>query len=54
MSTPDVRSRAAGCLLGLAAGNALGLPLEFSLRPADPPVTGIDAAELRRPWDDDL
>ena len=41
-------------MLGLAAGNMLGLPNEFRLRRADPPVTDIDPAELRAPWDDDL
>jgi ADP-ribosyl-[dinitrogen reductase] hydrolase len=52
--TASLASKSRGCLLGLAAGNLLGLPNEFACAPADPPVTGIDPAELRAPWDDDL
>src|SRR5262245_54272292 len=48
-----LESRARGCLLGLAAGNLLGLPNEGSARPARPPLTDIDPAELSRPWDED-
>jgi ADP-ribosylglycohydrolase len=47
-------SRARGCMLGLAAGNLLGVPNESRARPANPPLTDIDPAELSRPWDDDL
>ncbi len=36
---PAVRDRAIGCLLGLAVGDALGAPLEFSQRDSVPPVT---------------
>lgn len=35
------RDRAVGALLGLAAGDALGTTLEFSLRDAGPRVTGM-------------
>ncbi|MEK7467105.1 MAG: ADP-ribosylglycohydrolase family protein [Planctomycetota bacterium] len=51
---PPLTSRATGTLLGLAAGNMLGLEAEFELEPRVPPVTDIPEAELRRPWDDDL
>jgi ADP-ribosyl-[dinitrogen reductase] hydrolase len=47
-------SRATATLLGLAAGNMLGLEAEFELVPHVPPITDIPEAELRRPWDDDL
>ena len=46
--------RAQATLLGLAAGNMLGLEAEFELVPRVPPITDIPEAELRRPWDDDL
>ncbi|HET9252062.1 MAG TPA: ADP-ribosylglycohydrolase family protein [Candidatus Eisenbacteria bacterium] len=57
MST--TRDRYRGALLGLAVGNALGLPVEFwpsaEIRRRYPDgVREIDAAELRLPWDDDL
>jgi ADP-ribosyl-[dinitrogen reductase] hydrolase len=52
-------SRAEGCLLGLACGNALGLPYE-DLWPAQAvvekssgQVRGWDPAEKDKPWDDD-
>ncbi|MCE9584113.1 MAG: ADP-ribosylglycohydrolase family protein [Planctomycetes bacterium] len=51
---PDLLYRARATMLGLAAGNMLDLPAEFELVPHEPPITDIDAAELRRPWDDDL
>jgi ADP-ribosyl-[dinitrogen reductase] hydrolase len=48
-----------GVMLGLAAGNALGLPVEGESKNAihrhfPNGVTDIDAAELEQPWDDDL
>lgn len=53
------RDRYRGALLGLAVGNALGLPVEFwpsaEIRRRYPDgVREIDPAELRLPWDDDL
>ena len=52
-------SRAQGCLLGLACGNALGLPYE-DVWPATEvykksggTVREIDSAERNKPWDDD-
>jgi ADP-ribosyl-[dinitrogen reductase] hydrolase len=47
-------SRAKATLLGLAAGNMLGLEAEFELVPRVPPITDIPEAELRKSWDDDL
>jgi ADP-ribosyl-[dinitrogen reductase] hydrolase len=41
MST--THDRALGCLVGLAVGDALGAPLEFSKRDSLPPVTGYRA-----------
>jgi ADP-ribosyl-[dinitrogen reductase] hydrolase len=54
-----LRARYRGVLLGVAAGNALGLPVEgeshSSLRRHHPEgVREVDPAERRRPWDDDL
>jgi len=54
-----LRDRYRGALLGLAAGNALGLPVEFwpsaDIRKKYPDgVREIDSAELELPWDDDL
>jgi ADP-ribosyl-[dinitrogen reductase] hydrolase len=59
-STPeDIRDRYRGVLLGVAAGNALGLPVEGrsrrSVERAYPNgVREVDEVELDRPWDDDL
>ena len=58
-SEDAVRDRYRGALLGLAVGNALGLPVEFwpsaDIRKKYPRgVREIDAAELDLPWDDDL
>lgn len=55
----ELRDRYRGALLGLAAGNALGLPVEFwsreEIRRKYPDgVRDIDAAERSLPWDDDL
>jgi ADP-ribosyl-[dinitrogen reductase] hydrolase len=56
---PTLISRAQGCLLGLAAGNALGLPYE-DVWPASEifqrsqgVVREIDPSEKGKPWDDD-
>jgi ADP-ribosyl-[dinitrogen reductase] hydrolase len=54
-----MRDRYRGTLLGLAVGNALGLPVEFwsaeAIRRKYPGgVREIDPAELDLPWDDDL
>lgn len=49
-----LQSRARGCLVGLAAGNMLGLPNEFLRRRPEVPVRDIELVELDRPWDDDL
>jgi ADP-ribosyl-[dinitrogen reductase] hydrolase len=54
-----VRDRYRGALLGLAVGNALGLPVEFwpsaDIRKKYPHgVREIDSAEVDLPWDDDL
>lgn len=38
---PAARDRALGALVGLAVGDALGTPLEFSRRDTKPPVTGM-------------
>jgi ADP-ribosyl-[dinitrogen reductase] hydrolase len=38
---PGVRDRAAGALVGLAVGDALGTALEFSERDTDAPLTGM-------------
>lgn len=58
-SAPATRDRCRGAMLGLAVGNALGLPTEFryaeeiaSLYPIG--VRDIDSHEQFRPWDDDL
>jgi len=57
---PNPVSRAQGCLLGLAAGNALGLPYEDVWPAAEifqrskGVVRDIDPAEKAKPWDDDL
>jgi ADP-ribosyl-[dinitrogen reductase] hydrolase len=55
----QLSDRYRGALLGLASGNALGLPVEGYPRllisrrfPAG--VRDVDAAEAKRPWDDDL
>lgn len=55
----ELRDRYRGALLGLAVGNALGLPVEFwpsaEIRRKYPDgVREIDSAELDLPWDDDL
>jgi ADP-ribosylglycohydrolase len=59
MDPTSLESRAQGCLLGLASGNALGLPWE-EIWPAARirerslgRVRGWDPAEKDRPWDDD-
>jgi ADP-ribosyl-[dinitrogen reductase] hydrolase len=54
-----LRDRYRGTLLGLAAGNALGLPVESwpsaEIRRRYPKgVREIDPSELKLPWDDDL
>ena len=54
-----LRDRYRGVLLGVAAGNALGLPFEGQSRRAierrfPKGVAEVDAAERDRPWDDDL
>ena len=58
-SASDMRNRARGALLGLAAGNLLGLPVESEWHhdiahryPGG--LTHIDPREARRPMDDDL
>jgi len=38
---PASRDRAAGCLMGLAVGDALGTTREFSTRDAGPPLTDL-------------
>ena len=56
-ATPDVRDRARGALLGLAAGDALGTTLEFRARDTFPPhaeITGDGPFHLRPgQWTDD-
>jgi ADP-ribosylglycohydrolase len=54
-----LRDRYRGVILGVAVGNALGIPAEgesqHAIRRHWPQrLTDIDAAELDRPWDDDL
>jgi ADP-ribosyl-[dinitrogen reductase] hydrolase len=56
---PTLRSRYRGTLLGVAAGNALGLQVEGesrnSIRRRHPDgVREVDPRERDRPWDDDL
>ena len=55
----SLRDRYRGALLGLAVGNALGLPVESwskaEIRRRFPAgIREIDPAELNLPWDDDL
>ena len=55
----SLRDKYRGVMLGLAAGNALGLPVEGHSRQSirrhfGEGVTEIDPAERERPWDDDL
>jgi ADP-ribosyl-[dinitrogen reductase] hydrolase len=55
----ELRERYRGTMLGVAAGNALGLPVEGESRHAiarrhPEGVREIDPAERGRPWDDDL
>ena len=55
----DLRDRYRGTLLGLAVGNALGLPVESwpgaEIRRRYPKgIREIDPRELSLPWDDDL
>jgi ADP-ribosylglycohydrolase len=55
----DKRDVYRGTLLGAAAGNALGLPVEGEYhrsieRHYPGGITEVDAEELNRPWDDDL
>lgn len=55
----DLPPRYRGVMLGLAAGNALGLQVEGEARESIEErfpggVREVDAAEVRRPWDDDL
>ncbi len=55
----ELPSRYRGVMLGLAAGNALGLHVEGEARESIEQrfpggVREVDAAEVRRPWDDDL
>src|SRR5512144_3198093 len=56
---PSLRDRYRGTLLGLAVGNALGLPVEFmtaaEIRKHHPRgVREIRPEEMNLPWDDDL
>jgi ADP-ribosylglycohydrolase len=55
----DLPARYRGTLLGVAAGNALGLPAEGMSRRAiaarfPSGLAAVDAAERTAPWDDDL
>ncbi len=57
--TPDLPSRARGALLGLAAGNALGVPTEFlgsaeSIAARFPGGVRDILPGAAEPWDDDL
>jgi ADP-ribosyl-[dinitrogen reductase] hydrolase len=57
--TTDLRDRYRGALLGLAVGNALGLPVEgwpsAEIRRRYPEgIREIDPLEIELPWDDDL
>jgi len=59
VAPPSLRDRYRGTLLGLAVGNALGLPIKFltaaEIRRAHPRgVREIRAEEPRLPWDDDV
>ncbi len=54
-----LRDRFRGVMLGMAVGNALGLPVEghsaHSIRRRFPEgITEVNAQERERPWDDDL
>jgi len=42
----ELRSRYEGCLLGLAAGDALGATVEFKRPGSFPPLTDIIEGEL--------
>lgn len=56
-SRDDLRERYRGALLGLATGNALGIPIEGLGRAdiaARGGVTEVDPEERNRPWDDDV
>jgi ADP-ribosyl-[dinitrogen reductase] hydrolase len=55
----QLSARYRGAMLGLAAGNALGIPVEgypslLINRRFPAGVRDVDAAESKRPWDDDL
>lgn len=55
----ELRARYRGAMLGLAAGNALGLPVEgepasYIRRHHPGGITEVAPAERNRPWDDDL
>ena len=56
---PALRERYRGAMLGVAAGNALGLPVEGASRQVieslfPDGVREVAGEELNRPWDDDL
>ena len=58
-SDATLTDRYRGAFLGLAAGNALGIPVEGYPRPLiqrrfAPGIRDIDAAERKLPWDDDV
>jgi ADP-ribosyl-[dinitrogen reductase] hydrolase len=58
-NTSDLEDRYRGALLGMAAGNALGLPVEGEsahaiVRRYPGGVTDVSVEEQERPWDDDL
>ncbi|HKV72971.1 MAG TPA: ADP-ribosylglycohydrolase family protein [Gemmatimonadales bacterium] len=58
-ATPDLASRARGALLGLAAGNALGVPTEFlgtaaAIEQRYPGGVTTILPGAAEPWDDDL
>ena len=55
----DLQKRYRGVMLGVAAGNALGIPAEGQSRHAiqrhwHEGLTEVDPAEREQPWDDDL
>jgi hypothetical protein len=49
MATPDLRARYRGCLLGLAAGDALGTTVEFAPGGTFQPLEDMVAAD-RSVW----
>ena len=57
MAAPDELDRFRGCLLGLAVGDAIGMPVQFKARGTFPPLTDmVDRPDQGLPagaWTDD-